>query len=446
MLDFTKKIILEPKWQKRYRFLRALLYVLSIIIAFTFIYNIIFPSIYFVYSPNLASNKITIPVPYNESSTPIEKGVLDKDEKMFMDATLIGNFSDVTVDIELKDNLSSINNDLLSVRKSYQSFLYPTGDPVGFRDGNLLFSNGKFYIISEGKKRQFSSQQIIQDIGISLGMFIIVDEKELNYNKDGEIIDNLFYPNGMLFVIDGNYYQLNDNSLNLFVSEKAFVSRYEAKLATKKDASFLKEFGLADDQIGLADGTLAAIGTSVSILSKEKIYPIYSPKVFEEMGFDWSDVYPVNSEEIGIYKKQKLFYQGSAHPDGTIFKDIRTGNYFIIENGMKHPIIGEYLIQSYLKNHPIIADSASLDIFSSCAFKKASFSLSNRYTCKTSLDKIINEKGNNYQFNTSFNSAVSIDQIDIKFNTALNMKNMKNSLSHIKNSILYLPLTLLKKQ
>ena len=445
MLDFTKKIILEPKWQKRYRFLRALIYTLSVIIFFVFIYGVIFPSIYFKYSPSLALNKITIPPPYDANNNPIKNGALAKNEKIFMDTTLIGNFSDVTVDLTLKNDPAQITGNPLLVRKSYQAFLYPTGDPIGFRDGNLLFSDGKFYLISQGEKRQFASQELIQELGISLGMFIIVDKEELIYNKEGQIIDKLFYPNGMLFVIDGNYYQLKDNLLHIFVSEKAFISRYEAKLATRKESSFLEKFELADDQIGLADGTLAAIKDSVSILSGNKTYPIYSPKVFEEMGFDWSDVYQVNSEEIGIYEKTKLFTQGSVHPDGTIFKDVETEKYYIIQNGKKHPLIGKNIIQSYLRTHPIIADNASLDKYTSCVLKKNSLSWKNKYTCKASLEDIMNEKGNNYQFIGSFNSAINIDQVDVKFNTALNMKNMKGSLSHIKNSILYLPTTLLKK-
>ena len=200
--------------------------------------------------------------------------------------------------------------------------------------------------------------------------------------------------------------------------------------------AFFEKFKISDEQIGLANGTLAAVGEAVLILSDKKSYPIFSPKVFEDMGFNWNDIYPANSEEIAIYEKQRLFIKGVVHPNGTIFKDIKTNIYYIIENGQKRPILGKYLLESYLKISPVLADSTNLDNPLSCTIKKSKFSFKNKYFCIIPLEKMIQEKGNYYQFTGKFSSKIDINQIKINFDTALNMNNLKGSLSRIKTLIL----------
>ncbi len=210
MLNFTKKIILEPKWQKRYTILRSLLYSGTVAFLFVLAYIIVFPSISLNYSfsARASSNKNTISDPRNSDNSALKKGVLP-DKKLLFDTTIMGNFSDATINIVLGKNSNQISNGTLSVKKSYRAFLYPTGDPIGFKDGSLLFSDGNFYIISNGEKRQFASQTIMQDLGFSIGMFTPIEKNELIYNKTGNTIEDASaYPNGTLFLIDGEYYQL----------------------------------------------------------------------------------------------------------------------------------------------------------------------------------------------------------------------------------------------
>ncbi len=437
MLDFTKNIVLEPSWQKYYGRLRALLYALAIAWGIVLTYTILFPSVPFKYSFNSdAFTKNTITDPRDENGLAIEKGKLAKDKKIVMDTALLGNFSTADVTLTLKKN-SDISGSALVAHKSYRAFLYPTGDPVGFQDGNLLFSKGDFYIISNGEKRLFASQELTQAFGFTPDMFIMIDNDELNYNQSGaDITDSTTYPDGTLFVINNTYYQLKNNTLFPFVSTGAFLSRYDARLALKKEVDFLDKFAISEEQIGMADGTLASIGISVSILRAGKNYPISSPQIFEELGYDWGAIYAANSEEVGIYKKQKILMQDAVHPDGTIFEDIQNKKYYIIQNGQKHPIIGTHLIEAYTRKiKPVIADSSSLENVATCTLKKDFLSWGkNTYTCTLSISKIANEKGNDYQFYSQFNSIATIDQININFHTAANWQNAKNALSRIKNS------------
>jgi len=442
MLDFTKNTILEPIWQKYYERLRILLYLLAFAWAFVLVYGIIFPTIAFDYSfnPDAFSKKNTLIDPRDETNAPLENGKLAKDKKLLLDTALLGNFSDVALSITTGKNIDLSGSSLLA-HKSYRAFFYPLGDPVGFRDGSLLFSNGDFYFISNGEKRQFASQDLATELGFTPDMFSMIDANELGYNKPGEKITEMNYLDGTLFLISDTYYQLKNNQLYPFVSTGAFLSRYEARMALKKDKDFLNKFDLSQEQLGLSDGTLAAIGISVYILSAGKSYPIASPQVFQELGYDWNALYAANSEEVGIYKKQKQFGEGATHPDGTIFKDEQAGIYYLIENGKKRPLIGTHLIASYTnKIKPVIVDGTSLNTTASCTLKKASLWQKNTYSCQMSLSQIANQKGNDYQFSGQFNTAIALDELHAQFHTALKFQNARDSLSHIKNSaILNIP-------
>ena len=440
MLDFTKNTILEPAWQKRYRRLRALLYALAFAWALTLAYGLVFPTLTFDYffNPDAFSKKNTILDPRDGNNAPLENGKLAKDKKLLMDTALLGNFSNVDLSITTTKDIDLSGSTLLA-HKSYRAFLYPLGDPVGFRDGSLLFFGGDFYFISNGEKRQFASQDLATELGFTPDMFLMVDANELDYNKQGEKITETSYPAGTLFLIDDTYYQLKNNLLYPFVSEGAFLSRYEARTAIKKDKDFLSKFEVSEVQLGLADGTLAAIDISVYILSAGKSYPVANPQVFEELGYDWNALYAANSEEVGIYKKQKQFGEGATHPDGTIFQDEKIGTYFLIENGEKRPLLGTHLIASYTgKIKPVIVDSSSLNATTTCALKKASFWQNNTYTCRMPLTQIATQKGNDYQFLGQFNATLAIDQIHAQFHTALSFQNARNSLSRIKNSAITL--------
>ncbi|MFZ2226206.1 MAG: hypothetical protein WA064_00440 [Candidatus Moraniibacteriota bacterium] len=440
MLDFTKNTTLEPTWQKRYERLRALLYALAFAWALALAYGLIFPTLAFDYffNPDAFSKKNTILDPRDQNNAPLENGKLTKDKKLLMDTALLGNFSDATLSITAGNDVDLSGSTLLA-HKSYRAFLYPVGDPVGFREGSLLFSAGDFYLVSNGERRQFASQDLATELGFTPDMFLMVDANELDYNKQGEKITQTNYPDGTTFVIEDTYYQLKNNLLYPFVSAGAFLSRYEARTALKKDRDFLSKFEVSQEQLGLADGTLAAIGISVYILSAGKSYPVASPQVFEELGYDWNALYVANSEEVGIYKKQKQFGEGSTHPDGTIFQDEKIETYYLIENGKKRPLLGTHLIASYAtKIKPVVADSTSLNQTASCSLKKAAFWQKNTYTCRMPLAQVVAQKGNDYQFLGQFNATVAIDQIHAKFHTALNFQNARNSLSRIKNSAITL--------
>jgi hypothetical protein len=435
MFDFTKEIQLEPRWQKKYTFLRIFLYLIFLIGISIFSFKTVFPTISFDYFFKLdGSLKNTILSPRDFDGKALEKGALPQNKKFVFDTSVMGNFSNAEVSIKLAPNSPIIQTGKISVQKSYREFFYPTGEPIGFPEGSLLKVDSNYYLISNGLARKFSSVQLIQSMGFVLKMFTNVSQEELALNKTGEEISSENYPNGLLLKIDDEYYQIKNSQLYKFISAKAYLSQFSPNQALTKDTDFLNSFEVSNQQLGFADGTLGATNTSIFILSKGKSYPIDSPETFEMLGLNWDDVIQINADELSIYSKQKLNYLDHPHPDGTIFSDPKDGSYFIIENGFKKQIIGENLIKAYLKKNPVIVDKQSLEKNFTCLFKQKIYP-KNTYTCQIKLLDLTLLKGNDYQFKGFFDSQIILDQLTVDFYTAPNITNIKDSLSNIKSML-----------
>lgn len=437
MFELTKEIPLEGAWRARYAKSRAILFGLFMVAVIALAYTILFPSLTFDYFFHLPDDSLknTVTSPRDAANTLITNGQVPGNNTFTFDTLVTGNFSDATVDYSLENSSAPIQKTNLTVRRSYHSFFYPTGDPLGFKDGSLLSSSGYYYLISDSLARKFSSGDVMHALGFSESMFAPITADELTLNKTGQdITDIATYPDGTLVKVEGNYYQFNAGKLDQFVSADAYLSRYTDAQAIGKDKPFLANYDLSQNVIGFADATLASYGQSVFILSGGKSYPVNNPQTFEILGLNWNDVVPVTPDELAIYKKQKIFTQNDPHVDGTIFLDSKTNAYYIVEGNQKRPLEGVGLVNSYLHGHPVVADSESLKITAVCALSKNIWPL-HSYSCTVPLAAIKDLPGNDYQFTQTTTNAFQINQLDVTFHTSLNWQNMKDSLSHIKRSV-----------
>jgi DNA mismatch repair ATPase MutL len=432
MQEINGNIQLQPLWRKRYNVLRILLLCIFLFIIANLVYVVLFPSLtfnYFFRLENALKNTVSSPRSSNQNSIAEGKTA---DKKLLFDTALTGNFSDATINFTLEKDSAKPESAKLKVRRSYQAFFYPLGNPIGFKEGTLLTDGEGYFQISDGVRRPFTSLQAAQNLGFTKSMFVSVTQEELQLNPGGEMITN--YANGTLFKIGNEFYQLNNETLYQFVSNNAFLSRYEDNQAIVKDANFLNNFNLSQDQLGFADGTIVSLGNSIFILSEGRSYPVDTPETFQALGYSWEDVIPASSEEVGIYKKQKVMTQATPHVSGTIFLDQKDDKYYIVRNNQKLPLIGNRLIQNYLHSHPIIADSRGLEKVSTCDLKKNTLVLRS-YSCDIALENLSDLKGNDYQFAADFDTNIRIEQLDVMFHTAPKLENARQTLSQIKTLI-----------
>lgn len=191
----------------------------------------------------------------------------------------------------------------------------------------------------------------------------------------------------------------------------------------------------AEDSSKFPSGSLLSNGISAYVTDKDTIFPINNTITFTSMGFDWADVTPASSDEIGAYAKEKLFTIASPHPDGTIFVTQDKSRYFIVQDGKKRELVGQMVINSYLKRNPILVDEKSLETQSQCDLKKNFNMLNRSYSCIVPLDNLRALPGNDYQYEINFGDNIEVKEADATFGKILNWNNLISSLSNIKNRI-----------
>ncbi|MDD5396429.1 MAG: hypothetical protein PHW24_00015 [Candidatus Moranbacteria bacterium] len=438
MFDLTKQIRLSTELQKKYQLARAVLHVVFVVSALFIAYRILFPIIPMDFSiANPSSNKNTLVFPrLGQAGEFPKKGLLPKGSSLFFNANPTGQFSSAVVNLTFDKNGQNLEGTTVKINKSYQAFFFPTGEPVGFKDGTLLTTeNGAYYIVSNGLLRKFANTDIILQLGFPKSAFMLVSQDDLKYNKPGnDVADTLSYPENSLFAIGDNYYELKNGKLLPFISTQAFLSQYPQTAAIAKNSDFFAQYPASETSLGFADGTLGSAADSVYILSEGKSYPVASANSFNVMGLNWNDIIPLDQNELSIYDKQKQFTVDDPHPNGIIFKDQKTNELFIIKDGKKLPVPNETILKTYSKQRPIIASLDDSKLEASCTLKKKLFS-DNNYACQTSLENLMAAVGNDYQINVAFPNGATITNLNATFSTPFNWESMRNSLSKIKTAI-----------
>lgn len=434
MLDFTRNVKLTTIWKRRYARAQTALYLCFALVYLAFAYKTVFPSLGFFYDfNNEGSLKNTIFKPRYSENGPVLKGNYINSSPIVFDAALIGNFSDVAVSVTLDKKSPLPHTGSVQVRKSYRSFFYPVGKAAGFRDGSLLVSDDTYWIISNGQKREFPSLEVMYALGFPKTFFTSVTTEELSHNETGSDVRKDAYPDGTVFKVDADYYQLIGGQLLKFSSPKAFLSNLNPNYAIPKNQNLLASYPLGEKIIGYADGTLASTNDAIYILSRGSAYPFDSPQTFEALGYDWNDVAKISSDELGLYEKQKTALNNQPHPDGTVFLDTQDNAYYLVSNGSKLPLLGQNIVDAYLKGSPIKANGKSLEIKASCNLSKDL--LARRYTCTIPTAPLDPYNGNDFQFTASTDTNLKIDQITVTFFTSPTVQNIIGSLAKLKSRI-----------
>jgi len=436
MLDFTKQITLGEKDYKTYGKIRGVLYFFSVLLAVYLAYLILFPNAYFTFDfSNPNSQKNSIQNVRDSKNSIIKHGQIEKNNTLIFDTALSGNYEKTNIRFIMDKKSEGVQGFSIKTRKSYQAFLLPEGNPMDLKDGTLLKSENFFYIVSNGKLRRFSDEKILKKMGFSLSAFISASKKDLEYNENGETIENSSdFPDNMIFKIDDEFYMLSGGKLNKFLSQNAYFSQYSENMAILQEKSLFESYPLSENQIGFSDGTLLSFGISAYIVSSERLLPINNVTTFITMGYDWNDIKQASADEISFYEKDKLFNISSTHPNGTILYAKDSDKSYLIENGLKRPILTDTILKSWQKNKPIVVSSKSLETFATCTFKKDILS-SRIFSCDSTLFDINHYLSNNYEFYFDTDKKVQIDSINITFKKQISWSNFKNTARILINRI-----------
>ncbi len=440
--DFTHEAILDKKDRKTYHLLQTIVYFGAFLGTLYFSYLILFPSRTFEFdftNPNSSANSIISP--RNELGIPLSNGKIAENKNLYFDTALVGNFSQAVISFTLSRNSAAAESGAAEVRRSYQAFFYPEGEPVGFKDGTLIKNNGNYYLISVGQLRKFENINAVSAFGFPPGAFVAADTEEMSYNPPGrEIKSTENYPDGLLFKINDDYHILADQKLKKFISAAVFLTQYSSGQTINKSADFLAKYELAGDPVGFSDGSLISYGDGVYIISGKNFFPIDNPVTFEALGYDWNSVIPASADELSLYQRGKLTNIKGVHPDGTIFSVAEDNRYYIIQDGLKHLLPSSNIAVSWGKNNPIIVSKKELEISSRCAIRKKILA-AQTYVCELPIENLANFFGKDYEFKQNFSQAGEIDSLEVTFKNTVSVANLKATLRDMINRIIirYVP-------
>jgi hypothetical protein len=436
MFDLTKEINLDQKNLSTYKKIQIVLYVSALIVFIYLAYLVIFPHQYFSFSFSKPDSRANFkPDPYLENGTFPSKGNLDRDQSLFFNLSTSNVYSKIIFDLKLHRKSEDPESLSLSIRKSHRSFMYPEGDPIGFRNGSLLKNENDYFIVSDEKLRKFSSPSLALEMGYPQSGFRDVSKESLAYNeKDSDISQKDDYPNSTLFLIDEEYYILKNKELRKFISEQAFLTKYNSNQTIEKDLSFLEKYYLSEEGEGFADGTLVSNGIAAFVIENEKIFPIEDVKTFEEKDYSWEEVIRIGEDEASFYEEEKLFTINHPHPDGTIFKTIENSKYYLIKNKEKRLLPNEEIILSWGKNKPILVSEKSLETEIGCVLEKNKLRI-NSYTCKIPLEGLSELIGPSYEFKLKTQNQSRIDLLEIDYRKNVDEKNFRIFISETLKSI-----------
>ncbi|MGB3072828.1 MAG: hypothetical protein WBB68_01050 [Candidatus Moraniibacteriota bacterium] len=377
---------IPTRLQPLYTKLRITLAVGLALAGLALVYTFLFPTVTTGFDfRNPKSSRNQIFEPRAESGTPRTNGKLEALGRLVANTSPLGNFSHLTVSIDLEKQSETPSQIAVSIRKGYRAFLYPTG---------------------------------------------------------AEITD---FPQSTVYRIRDTYYESRSGVLYPFVSEAAYLSRYPASHATLEADDFGcigiancdGRVDVSDQFIGFRVGTLLSFADGVYVVTSEsEIRPIGSAEIFLALGYRFEDVLPVNEEDLGIYKRGRILLMGAPHPDGTLFVDQDTSTLFLIEGEMRHPVKPGAFHDFLLANtHPITASESCSRRSAQCT--ATSGLLPRALDCVTELGTLDGVIGSDYEVTLSDNDvAIDIANLTLAFETRLSSDNLTTLLAKVKQRIL----------
>lgn len=377
-MSFSYPIIpIPPDWQKRYWRLRMLLYALVISTVGISSLSVLFPT--FVFSFNFkapSSSKNNIMDPRSPTAIPRTNGKIEGGGALIANAGVVGSFSQASIKAVLEKNSSVPENLKFSLRRSYRGFLLPTGTPItGF-------------------------------------------------------------PEATIYKIDDTYYALQNGVLSPFVSDNAYLSRYPNDFALSETTDFLNRYPVSENWIGFRVGSIISFADGVFLITSDtEMRPVGSADIFLAFGYRFEDVLPASEEEIGIYKRGRIFLLGAQHPDGTLFLDQDTGTYSLIEQQTKRPITDAHYLE-FIKQQqtPISASKESSEARASCLMTPSLFGQS--FSCTTALAGQSDSNGSDFEiYLEGADTDIDINTLEVSFATEKSRATMLTILSTLKQRL-----------
>ncbi len=444
---------LSLAWRRSILAARLIVFLIAFSIALWGAFRLFFPvsiAIFNFDKPGSLAN--TFFNPRDENGGSLANGQLDSHQTLVTTTGLNGTFSSLHLTLTPSRKSLDPTGTTATLRRSFTSFFFPIDPtPATFPVGTLLTSEGRYALIdADGRRIDFNSLSNAENLGYNPNAFIPVSSEEFSLNQTSDFFlwhkydispqQENPYPTGTLFAIDGSYYQLQDTTtLARFVSENAYLSRYEKSQAIPKTPDFLKDFTVNENWIGFRSGSLLSFGDGIFVIDGDLLRPISNPNTFVSLGFDWNQVIPASEEELGIYQRGKIVLASDPQPEGTIFVDQDTTQAFVVTADQKRQPIGGAALQVLLTRHttPIVVSSRALTRAATCTLEPHGFFWARTYDCDAALDVLAALPGTAYELTLHApRTGIRFNTLEASFATFVRTTTIHETLASLKQQIL----------
>lgn len=203
---------------------------------------------------------------------------------------------------------------------------YETGAPIKFSQYSLVRSpRGTIFLLVDNKKHGIVSQEAFRKIGFSRDEVVNASWQDIDSYIDGApITATSTYPTGALLqdkTTGGVYWVIEGKKAPIW--DKTFLStRFKNKKIIKASPKELDAYPTADPVL-FGDGELLKVPLSaaVYVITNGQKRMIASGKVFEDLGYKWSNVITVNPKILHLYPDGDAIMTTEIAPNSSYTKN-----------------------------------------------------------------------------------------------------------------------------
>lgn len=222
---------------------------------------------------------------------------------------------------------------------------------AGFRDGTLIQVSGEpaVFIISDGRRRPFSSAVVFEGLGYEWGDIVKVSRSETGIHPVGQPVQATSkHPNGTLLKGSGAaVYWLEDGHRRGIPSMRIFSTWFDTDEIVEVSDAVLGSYPTGR-RLGYRSGILmlTAEGT-VWIVSRGTRRAFTSAAVFTGLGYSFGNVRKVSSEEARLHRVgPNVSSTSQVNPWGTLASGSIPIRY-LIERGVRYSMLSDKVFSSW---------------------------------------------------------------------------------------------------
>ena len=199
------------------------------------------------------------------------------------------------------------------------------------------------WIIENGRRKGFSSQEIMASQGYDSQKIVDISRKQLEVYSTGLLAK---YPDGSLLqtINSPMVYLIEQGKKRVFEMTGEQFSRLGFEWSTIKKVSLEDLTAYSDGQkikYG-SDGELVTTKNStVYLIESGKRRAFTSATLFNKLGYDWSKIKIIENEEMESF----LFGKKMKYPNGTLIRGADKPTVYFLENGVLRKITSPTLFQ-----------------------------------------------------------------------------------------------------